>query len=73
VLLREFAVKNFRPFEATSVRVPDSGLVLVAGAINAGKSALLSALDVVAGIGSDTTAWRRADRQSLPEFRRHSI
>jgi len=60
VLLRELAVENFRPFGATSVRVPSSGLVLVAGAINAGKSALLSALDVVAGIGSDTTAWRRA-------------
>ena len=60
VLLRELAVENFRPFEATSVRLPDSGLVLVAGAINAGKSALLSALDLVAGIGLDTTAWRRA-------------
>jgi putative AbiEii toxin of type IV toxin-antitoxin system len=60
MLLREFAVENFRPFEAAEVRLPGSGLVLVAGAINAGKSALLSALDVVAGVGSDTTAWRRA-------------
>ena len=60
MLLRELSVENFRPFEMASMRLPSTGLVLVAGAINAGKSALLSALDVVAGIGSDTAAWRRA-------------
>src|SRR6266536_569362 len=53
---REVAVENFRPFQAASIRLPASGLVLVAGANNSGKSALLSALDVVAGIGADTQA-----------------
>lgn len=43
-----------------SVRLPANGLVLVAGANNAGKSALLSALDVVAGVGSDVQALRHA-------------
>jgi predicted ATPase len=58
--LREVTVANFRPFEAATVRLPEHGLVLVAGANNAGKSALLSALDVVAGMGSDTPALRQA-------------
>lgn len=60
MLLRELAVENFRPFETASIHLPNHGLVLVAGANNAGKSALLSALDVVAGVGMDVKAWRRA-------------
>jgi predicted ATPase len=64
MLLREVTVENFRPFERASVWLPDDGLVLVAGANNAGKSALLSALDVVAGVGVDTQAWRRAGSAS---------
>lgn len=58
--LRQVSVEEFRPFESASVRLPETGLVLVAGANNSGKSALLSALDVVAGIGSDTQALRHA-------------
>jgi len=58
--LREVQVENFRPFESAVIRLPGTGLVLVAGANNAGKSALLSALDVVAGVGSDFQALRRA-------------
>jgi hypothetical protein len=64
MLLREVTVENFRPFESASVRLPAEGLVLVAGANNSGKSALLSALDVVAGVGVDTQAWRRAGSAS---------
>jgi predicted ATPase len=64
MLLRELAVENFRPFETASIRLPNHGLVLVAGANNAGKSALLSALDVVAGVRTDVTAWRRAGSAS---------
>ena len=58
--LHEVAVENFRPFESSSIRLPASGLVLIAGANNSGKSALLSALDVVAGVALDTQGWRRA-------------
>ncbi len=58
--LREVQVENFRPFESAVIRLPATGLVLIAGANNAGKSALLSALDVVAGVGSDFQALRRA-------------
>jgi predicted ATPase len=64
MLLRELAVENFRPFETASVRLPEHGLVLVAGANNAGKSALLSALDVVADLGMGVQALRRAGSAS---------
>src|SRR5260370_39391847 len=57
--LREIEVRNFRAFESASIRLPAHGLVLVAGANNAGKSALLSALDVVAGIAPDIQSWTR--------------
>jgi len=60
MLLRELAVENFRPFESASVQLPAEGLVLVVGANNAGKSALLSALDIVAGVALDARALRRA-------------
>ena len=62
--LRDLAVENFRPFEMASVRLPASGLVLVAGANNSGKSALLSALDVVSGLGVGAQALRRAGSTS---------
>src|SRR5215469_7932335 len=60
MLLRELAAENFRPFETASVRLPTHGLVLVAGANNAGKSALLSAADVVAGVSVDVQSLRRS-------------
>lgn len=60
MLLHSLTVENFRPFETASVHLPSCGLVLIAGANNAGKSALLSAFDVVAAIHMDVQAWRRA-------------
>jgi predicted ATPase len=45
-------LREFRAFRHASVELPEVGLVLVAGANNTGKSAFLSALDVVAGRGT---------------------
>jgi predicted ATPase len=42
-------LRNYRAFDEAVIEPPASGLVLVAGQNNAGKSALLSAFDVVAG------------------------
>jgi hypothetical protein len=60
MLLRELSVQNFRPFERATMRLPASGLTLVAGANNTGKSALLSGLDVVAGMDPGVQNLRRA-------------
>ncbi len=46
--LRKLEVAGFRAFGSVSIELPESGVVLVAGANNSGKSALLSAIDVVA-------------------------
>ena len=43
---------SFRAFDHATVDFPESGVLLVAGANNSGKSALLSALDSIAGGGS---------------------
>jgi energy-coupling factor transporter ATP-binding protein EcfA2 len=51
---------NFRAFEHAEMTLPETGLVLVAGANNTGKSALVSALDVVAGDTGDITSVRHA-------------
>jgi len=56
--LSELTVENYRAFQAATVRLPEQGLVLVAGANNTGKTALLSAVDVVAGIGVGSPALR---------------
>jgi len=50
--LRRVVAKNYRAFRSAELRLPANGLVLVAGANNTGKSALMSALDLVAGIDS---------------------
>lgn len=47
--LVQVRVENFRAFRNASFDVPVSGLLLVAGQNNSGKSALLSALDTVSG------------------------
>ncbi len=47
--LRRLKIERFRAFESAEITLPESGLVLIAGANNSGKSALLSAVDVVAG------------------------
>jgi predicted ATPase len=49
MFLERLELHDFRAYRDASVQVPPRGLVLVAGANNSGKSALLSALDVVAG------------------------
>jgi energy-coupling factor transporter ATP-binding protein EcfA2 len=54
------AADAFRAFDTAEMHLPSEGLVLVAGPNNAGKSALLSALDFVAGIGGDIAALRHA-------------
>jgi predicted ATPase len=49
--LEKLQLSNYRAFRAAEVNLPDAGTLLVAGANNSGKSALLSALDVLAGRG----------------------
>ena len=56
MLLREVSVENFRAFRHAGLRLPENGLVLIVGANNSGKSALLSALDVVAGDQGDVSS-----------------
>src|SRR5262249_48677814 len=46
--LRKIELESFRAFQSASIDIPESGLVLVAGVISAGKSALLSTFDVIA-------------------------
>jgi recombinational DNA repair ATPase RecF len=48
VFLESLKLQDFRAYRSASVSIPRDGLVLVAGANNSGKSALLSTLDVVA-------------------------
>lgn len=45
--LARLRLANYRPFRALDMALPSSGLVLLIGANNAGKSALLSAFDVI--------------------------
>jgi len=47
--VRELQLENFRAFRKAEMRLPGTGLVLVAGPNNVGKTALLSALDALAG------------------------
>jgi energy-coupling factor transporter ATP-binding protein EcfA2 len=56
--LSELTIENFRAFRSATVSLPEQGLVLVAGANNSGKSALLSSLDIVAGIGPNSSVLR---------------
>jgi predicted ATPase len=56
--IRHVGLENFRAFQRAEIRLPQAGLVLVAGANNAGKTALLSAFDAVAGDIGDVTSLR---------------
>jgi len=47
--LRSLELSEFRAFRSATLDLPTAGVVAVAGANNTGKSALLSALDVVRG------------------------
>jgi predicted ATPase len=49
VYLRSLELSEFRAFPTATLELPTAGVVAVAGANNTGKSALLSALDVVRG------------------------
>src|SRR5260370_9404722 len=62
--LTAIAATNFRAFKEAGIRPPATGLLLVAGAINSGKSALLSAFDVVAANVDDTGSWRHTTSSS---------
>ena len=62
--LLDLDVQNFRAFRAASLRLAVSGPVLIAGANNAGKTALLSAIDAVAGINQDPTSLRHLGSDS---------
>lgn len=46
--LRKLEINNFRAFERVAVDFPESGILLIAGANNSGKTALLSAIDMIA-------------------------
>lgn len=58
--LRRLKVERFRAFDQAEVALPQHGLALIAGANNSGKSALLSAVDIVAG-------------QQIPSPRHHGV
>jgi energy-coupling factor transporter ATP-binding protein EcfA2 len=58
--LRDVQAQNFRSFPSAEIRLSESGLVLIAGANNSGKSALLSAVDAVAGDSGDLGSLRFA-------------
>jgi hypothetical protein len=56
--VRQLQLENFRGFRRAEMRFPGTGLVLVAGPNNAGKTALLSALDALAGDHGDLASLR---------------
>jgi predicted ATPase len=51
--LERIDIGNFVCFQEAALTLPASGIVRIAGANNSGKTALLSALDVVAGAGRE--------------------
>lgn len=57
--LRRLELQNFLPYRSATIGLPSTGLVFIAGPNNAGKTALLSAFDVVAG-EKGTRNWRFA-------------
>lgn len=61
-------LENYRAFQKADWILPPSGLILVAGANNSGKSSLLSALDVIAGTveSGPGLAYRNARSSSNP-------
>jgi len=50
--LSQLLLTNFRAFPTAQIDLDDHGLILIAGANNSGKSALLSAFDLVANRGA---------------------
>src|SRR4051794_34595646 len=62
--LTELKLANFLAYEQAELPLGPHGLVLVIGPNNSGKSALLAALDVVAGTAQGGN-WRRAGSTEL--------
>jgi DNA repair ATPase RecN len=62
-------VENFRAFQSAEMRLPGNGLVLVAGANNAGKTALLSAFDAITGDYGDVTSLRHGGSEEPARLR----
>jgi len=60
-------VDNFRAFQHAEITIPQAGLVLIAGANNTGKTALLSAFDVIAGDSGDLTSVQHAGTDATPQ------
>lgn len=73
VQLEQVDVENFRAFEAATLELPGRGVVVIAGANNSGKSALLSAFDVLTGFASSIPAARRHGSTSVPTVRAHFV
>jgi hypothetical protein len=67
--VRHVHLENFRAFESAEIRLPGYGLVLVAGANNAGETALLSAFDVIAGDHGDITSLRHGGTEEPARLR----
>jgi len=62
--LRHVRAENFRAFRHAEITLPQDGLVLVAGANNSGKTALLSAFDVIAGDSGDIMSLQHAGQDA---------
>jgi hypothetical protein len=67
--VRHVQVENFRAFQGAEMRLPGNGLVLVAGANNAGKTALLSALDAITGDYGDVASLRHGGSEEPARLR----
>src|SRR6267154_2345808 len=54
--ISKFTLRNFRAFKEASVDFPSSGVLMIAGANNSGKTALLSGIDAMLGsnLGPET-------------------
>ena len=69
VFLTGVTMDNFRAFGHAEVSFPPAGLVLLAGANNTGKTAFLSALDVIAGDSGDLDSVRHAGADAPPQVK----
>lgn len=67
--VRHVQLENFRAFHSAEMRLPRNGLVLVAGANNVGKTALLSGFDVIAGDDGDVTSLRHGGSEEPARLR----
>lgn len=61
--LKTVAIQNFRSIKDLTLEFPDSGMLVLVGANNAGKSNLIRAIDTVCG-----ETWRFADKMDDHDF-----